>query len=44
MGAGHRAAATDILHGMKAKLTSKASLTAEFAIYLEGLANNLGVI
>lgn len=34
----------DILYGMKSKLTSQNSLKTEFAIYLEGLANNLGVI
>ena len=41
---GNREAALEILHGLKQKLTSSNSLTAEFAIYLEGLANNLGVI
>lgn len=41
---GNREVAMEILHGMKSKLTSQNSLMSEFAIYLEGLANNLGVI
>lgn len=41
---GNREAAMDILYGMKSKLTSQSNLKTEFAIYLEGLANNLGVI
>lgn len=34
----------DILVGLKKKLLSNRDLKNEYGIYLEGLANNLGVI
>ena len=41
---GNRQAALDILNGLKYKLLSSNKLKAEYGIYVEGLANNLGVI
>ena len=41
---GNRQAAMDILNGLKHKLISNSIYRSDFGIYLEGLANNLGVI
>lgn len=41
---GNREAALEILKGLKQKLTSSSTLMNEYSVYLEGLANNLGVI
>lgn len=41
---GNRHAALDILFGLKKKLLSNRVLKQEYGVYLEGLANNLGVI
>ena len=41
---GSRQASLEILNGLKNKLLSNESLKAEYGIYVEGLANNMGVI